>query len=184
MLEPTFQFIEKFITDFSWRRITIFFGIVLLLASTFIMYEWQTATSELTRYERTTELLQKLDKLGDSKNPKIIELSKTIITGLNKVIQNKNPSVSFEFSASLKTAQIFYALLPWLLFSLIVIILAMRGKQDDANDILLGFGIVAVFVGIVSYFIPSDLDGWLRYGAPQFLNILIIMYFIKKGQNS
>lgn len=182
MLEPTSQFIEKFIADFSWRRLTVLLGIVLLFVSIFIVYEWQTATSELTRYERTTELLQKLDKLGESNNSEIIKLSKSIIINLHKVIQNKGPNITLEFSVSQKSAQTLYAMLPWLFFILIVIMFAMRGGQDNVSSILLGFGVITMFVGLISYFIPIDSNGWARYGVPQFLNMLILIYFVKKGK--
>lgn len=181
MLDPAFQFIEKLITDFTWRRLFMLIGIVLLFVSLFVLYEWQTATSELTRYERTVALLQALDGLEKSSSPGILELSKSIVENLNQVVQSKNIGSFLEFSPSRKTSQVFFAVAPWLLFGFIVITLAMMGKQDDLKNILLGLGTVAFVTGMLSYLIPQNFSGLFRFGVPLALNLLILMYFINEG---
>jgi hypothetical protein len=64
MLQPVFDFIEKFATDFSWKRLIIFFSIILILGFIYFIYESQTANSQLTKYERTIDLVKKFDSIN------------------------------------------------------------------------------------------------------------------------
>lgn len=85
MLDPVFQFAEKFITDFSWRRLALFFSFIALLALTLVVYEWQTATFELSKYERAAALLQELETLSKSDNKDINIAVKEITKGVNEI---------------------------------------------------------------------------------------------------
>jgi hypothetical protein len=53
MIQPFFDFMEKFATDFSWRRLIIFFTLIVIIGFLFFFYESQTFNNELTTYERT-----------------------------------------------------------------------------------------------------------------------------------
>ena len=176
-----FQFVEKFITDFSWRRLTIFIGILILLASSIMLYEWQTATNELSRYERSVVLLQELDNLIDSKHPEITEVSKTIISRLKTVVENDNFISTLNVSVSPEVSQAFFSASPWLLFFLIMLPSVLKGKDKDAGNILLGFGLFAIIAAVLAYFIPINLNNWIRFGVPQFFNTSLIIYFTIKG---
>ncbi len=121
MLDPVFQFIEKFVTDFSWRRLTIVFSILSILTAAFFLYEWQTSTNELARYERSTQVLKELNALINSENEEINESAKIINSRIQEVVKKDDITSKLELSVSSEFAQIFFAILPWLLIALILI---------------------------------------------------------------
>jgi len=46
MIQPFFDFIEKFATDFSWRRLIILFSLIFILGFVYFLYQSPTATSQ------------------------------------------------------------------------------------------------------------------------------------------
>ena len=121
MLEPLFQFVEKFVTDFSWKRLAIFFSFLGLVVLTFILYEWQTASNELNRYERATSILLQIEPLLDSKNSVVVETSKELVDNLKLVIKQKDIFSSLEVSINPIISQIFFGLLPWIVIVIILL---------------------------------------------------------------
>ena len=182
MLEPIFQFAEKFITDFSWRRLTIFFSLIGLIALSLILYEWQTATTELTRYERSTTLLEKLDVLVSSSNKETVELSKLLIRNLNDVVKKENLASKLEVSTSPELAQSFFAILPWILFFLLYLPSSIKNDKKDTHNTITGFILIVSIIGLVAYFIPSDWNKWIRYGGIQLINLFLFIFFAYIGQ--
>ena len=138
MLEPVFQFIEKFVTDFSWRRLTIVFSFLSIIAASFFLYEWQTSTNELARYERSTQVLKELNTLISSENGEISESAKIINSRIQEVVRKDDITSKLELAVSPEFAQIFFAILPWLLIALILIPSAFKNKDEPLN-MLLGF---------------------------------------------
>jgi hypothetical protein len=41
MLQPVFDFIEKFATDFSWKRLIIVFSLVFIIGFVYFLFETQ-----------------------------------------------------------------------------------------------------------------------------------------------
>jgi len=74
MIQPFFDFIEKFATDFSWRRLIILFSLIFILGFVYFLYESQTATSQLSKYERSIEIIKQAELINptDSNARKII----------------------------------------------------------------------------------------------------------------
>lgn len=180
MLEPVFQFIEKFVTDFSWRRLTIVFSFLSIIAASFFLYEWQTSTNELARYERSTQVLKELDVLISSGNEEISESAKIINSRLQEVVRKDDITSKLELSVSPEFAQIFFAILPWLLMALILIPNAFKNNDEPLN-MLLGFIMFVFFVGFLAYFIPTDWSKLARYGGAQLFNIILIAFLARWG---
>jgi hypothetical protein len=180
MLEPVFQFIEKFVTDFSWRRLTIVFSFISIIAASFVLYEWQTSAYELARYERSTLVLKELDSLISSENREIRESAKIINSKIQEVVRKEDITSKLELSVSPEFAQIFFAILPWLLIALILIPNAFKNKEEPVN-MLIGFIMFIFIVGFLAYFIPTDWSKLARYGGAQLFNIVVLALLARWG---
>lgn len=184
MLEPLFQFVDKFVTDFSWKRLAIFFSFLGLVVLTFILYEWQTASNELSRYERATNILLKIEPLLKSKNSDIVETSKELVSNLKMVIEQKDIFSNLEVSVNPLVSQIFFGLLPWVIIVIISIPSEIAKNKSEAINMIIGFFIVIFFIGVLISFIPIEWNDWLRYGAVQLFNLILIVLLSWFGNKS
>ena len=184
MLEPLFQFIEKFVTDFSWKRLTIFFSFLGLLVITFILYEWQTASNELNRYERATNILLKIEPLLNSNNSDMVAISKELVTNLRLVVKQKDIFSNIELSVNPIISQVFLGLLPWIIMFIIIIPSEIDKDKSEASNMIGGFFVIIFFIGLLISFIPTEWSNWLRYGAVQLFNFILIILLAWFGNKS
>ena len=69
MLKPVFDFIEKFITDFSLKRSLVVMAFILFITMSLFIFDSQTSTSQLSKYERSVKIIEKLESI-EFKNEK------------------------------------------------------------------------------------------------------------------
>ncbi len=174
MLQPIFDFIEKLASDFSWRKIVI----VLCLASTGIflwfVYESQTATYQLDKYERTVVILEKLESLAlsDSKSQKVAE---NLYQGLDSITKINKRKLSYVSELSLEASQAILSVVPWFLFILFYLAGALRGDNDSRNSIF-ALVFIGLFIGGIGYFVPPTLGLWIYPIGGNFLALVIIAF--------
>lgn len=94
MLQPFFDFVEKFATDFTWKRLVILISLVMLVGVALFLYEAQTATTQLSKYERTVAIIEKLGALkSDNEEEKVV--IKNIYSGLSAITNPTSNPVAF-----------------------------------------------------------------------------------------
>lgn len=180
MLEPVFDFIEKFATDFTWKRLFIFVSLISLLGATFFIYEAQTAANQLNKYEKTINLLEKLNSL-DLKDERAIDISKNIYSGLLSITKTGSDPATFNINISTEIKQAFLAASPWLLFCLFFIPAYLR-KDEEAPSIVGGTMALAVIMGLGGYLIPVSWGAWVGFGIFPFgVNLLILILLMWFG---
>ncbi len=180
MLQPVFDFIEKFATDFTWKRLVIFFGIVAVVAVVFFLYEVQTATSQLSKYERSVVVIEKLESLKlDNKESKVVATN--IYTGLVNITKPNSSPATFKASLSTELKQALLASAPWLFFCLFFIPGYFR-RDADAPSIVGATIALSIIVGSLGYFIPVEWGSWFGFGVYPFgINILIFILLMTFG---
>ena len=175
MLDAAFQFVEKIITDFSWKRILIYLFFVASVMGAIVGYETYTRNFELTRLEKTTNLLKSIESLSNSEVKEVKELTSKIILRLNSITSKQESSDKDTYSPSL--IQAIAGASPWLLFLLIYAPIAVRRKEKDWEYGVLGLTIISTIVAVLAYVIPPSYSGWIRYGAVQLANVLVLAIF-------
>lgn len=180
MFQPIVDVMEKFATDFTWKRLIIFLSFIILIVFAFLFYESQTSTNQLSKYERTVVLLEKLNSLKQDNNQ-----TKTIIThiysGLENITNPLSDSVSFSLDISRELKQGLFSSLPWILVILISLPGVLRGEKDSRN-LAVGSTILGIIIGFIGYFIPlewSPMIGLALY--PILINILTFAILIAMG---
>lgn len=153
----------------------------MLVAISFMLYEWHTSSTELSKYERSTELLKTLEPLVGSKAPEISDSAKSIVLAINDIVGKSDITSSLEFSLSPQLAQSFFAMLPWIVFFILYIPIAVKDGKGEAYNAVVGFSIIICIVGSLAYFIPTEWSKWVRYGGVQAINFIIFMFFAYIG---
>lgn len=180
MLQPLFDFIEKFATDFTWKRLVIVISLVTLAGAILFLYEAQTATSQLTKYERAVNILKSIESL----KPISKESEKVIIniySGLSKITEPQLNPATFNTNVSSEVKQALLAAAPWLLFCLFFIPGYFKGNEG-APSIVGGTLALAFIMGIGGYFIPVKWGSWIGFGLYPFgANLLIFIMMMWYG---
>lgn len=183
MLQPVFDFIEKFSTDFNWRRVVIFVAIIFFTAICFYLYEDLTSTYELRKYERAVSILKDLEELTVSNSQQKLVVN-NIFEGLETITNQASSGISIDVfkNENLKLAIISAA--PWLLFTLIFIPSWLRGDRESGN-VVLGSFVFSLIIGTVGYVLPVHWPNWVRiWGYAVFANLIIIFALIKYGNRN
>jgi hypothetical protein len=179
MLQPFFDFVEKFATDFTWKRLVILISLVMLVGLAFFLYEAQTATSQLSKYERTVAIIEKLGTLTpDNEQEKVV--IKNIYSGLSTITNPTLNPVAFSTNISIELKQALLAAAPWLLLCLFFIPGYSKEIKDSA--VVCGTIVLALIMGMGGYFMPIEWGSWIGFGLyPIGGNLLIFILLTRYG---
>ena len=85
-MEALFQFFEKLVTQFSWRRLGMALTLLAIIFVGFTVYESYTAAFRLGRIERTARVLEALVRLEANEtlyqNPALTEAHRELVDRL------------------------------------------------------------------------------------------------------
>ncbi len=180
MLQPVFDFIEKFATDFTWKRLVILISLVTLIGAILFLYEAQTATTQLSKYERSVSIIEKLESINlETEESK--RVASNIYSGLSQLTEPYSDPATFSASISMEMKQALLAAAPWLLFCLFFIPGYFKGNED-APSIIGGTIGIAFIMGLGGYLIPVSWSSWVSYGLYPFgANLLLFMLLMWHG---
>ncbi|UPT76676.1 hypothetical protein MN086_06365 [Sulfurovum sp. XGS-02] len=180
MFQPLVDVMEKFITDFSWKRIIILLGFLSLIFLAFTLYELQTATSQLSKYERTVVLLEKLSSLKQDNNSSKIIIDH-IYSGLETINNPISNSINHSINLSRELKQALIASLPWILMFIAFIPGALRG-DSKARNIVLGTAVFTCLIGIGGYNLPMKWGNTINFILyPILINFMLFVLLVLKG---
>lgn len=175
-MQPIFDFLEKFITDFNWKRVSLLIFLIVFIIISYFLYE-QTFFSQISKIEKVTLILKDLE------NIKITEENKSIINDIYSKIEyilnsDKNLfdflqkiNLSVEFNNAILNSS------PWILLLLIFIPRILK-KKDDINA-LIGLCFFIFITGFIGYFLPNK--NFLLYAIiSNVLLFIILILFAKK----
>lgn len=146
MINPLFDFFEKLITQFTWRRLIFIVTIFFISFGSLIMYETYTSHFRLNRIKHSTNLLKELTTLSPeiqkSNNKNISKIFKGLTNDLNVYINHKITP----FDIPTWILKMLAATAPWIIFSILIILV----DSSDIKNAIIGTLIVAipsVFIG-------------------------------------
>jgi len=174
MLQPVFDFLERLITEFTWRRLAL---VTLLLVSTvtgFILYELYTGHFTLGKLTESAELLdtlteqhEQVTKTGDKNLIAIHE-------SLTNSLKEQNDGITLVFNMPEWSLKALAALAPWML----VIILAMLSDPNGIWNMLGGFVIFVTPVLIIAALLPTWQPWWINYILIPFALCVVPGFFL------
>ena len=175
MLQPIFDFIEKLASDFSWRKVVILVCLMFAIGLFWLAYEAQTATYQLTKYERTVAILEKLETLTLN-NAKSKQVAENIYSGLDSVTKVSEYQLSFINGLSLEARQAFLSASPWALLALFFVPKAFRRDTEAMNSIW-ALAFLGLLMGGIGYFVPTRWGAWIYPLGGNFLLLVALAWY-------
>ena len=188
MLDPLFQYLDKIVTDFSWKRIGLLLFITIYLIFMFLLFEQNTSYFMISRLERSTSLLKELHELNDNHILSGDKELEAIFNGIKRELLSSSDQSSFILDINPIILKGLAGAAPWILIALAYIPGIFR-KEKDSSDALFGMFIFAVIFGGIGMLIPSSLGyniNYLLYPIGHFLLavIAILIWQSKKKSKS
>lgn len=174
MLQPIFEYFEKLIEQFTWKRLLFTFIMLFTVCSFLVVYENYTGHFKLSRIESTINVLSKGTALPDH----ITEESKAAFSKVLKAssaeLQEFAEGNATPFSIHPNVLKGLAALAPWaILLSLFVLI----GSEDN-RMVTGGILMVAIPFSLIGAFLPNFEHTWLNYWVYPIVHCAIVMFFI------
>jgi len=185
VLQPVFDWIEKFITDFSWKRLVLLILLILFVTASFMIYESLTSSFQLAKYERTVQLLIEMEKLSESDDDMVKSIKDNIAHGLHQATSKVNIGMVFEAPNARRILQALVASSIWIIVILANIPGTLRGEEKSL-DLMLGCCVIGIFVAVGAILIPPTWPRWISVGLyPVIINvgILTIAYYFGSRKN-
>ena len=181
MLQPFFDFLEKWITDFTWKRPMILVGLFASVLVAFYAWEASTSTFQLQKYERTVDILEKLSHLK-TLEPEELFVKKQVVNGLQAITETRDTFLFVGFELSEALTQAFWGSLIWLIFVIAMLPEFLKGKEGSSASL---FGALIIFfaVALLAYFVPTEWPKWIFPICFNVLLIGILMLYGNKGKS-
>jgi|GEM_PF-2391570 len=180
MLDPVFNFFDKLIDQFSWKRLIFVVSLLCLFIVGVIVFESYTGHFRLTRIEKTLDLIAKFNALP----PELMQQSKEDISGatkgLAKDIDAFTNGNATPFSIDTASLKIIAALAPWLLFAAVLPIVS---GTESTRATIGGILMCAIPAAGIGYFLPSYEKAWINYLGFPFGYFVVSVYLVMSSQN-
>lgn len=158
-INPIFDFFNKLIDEFTWKRFILTMCIPCLFFLCIIAYENYTGTFRLNKIEKILNLIQQAEKLS----PTIFQEGKPSITNAFKTISSeiemfaKGTGTAFSIHPNILKG--LAAFTPWLFLLLVFHLLG----SEDIHRITGGLLIFAIIFSVIGAFLPSFQLSWINY---------------------
>jgi hypothetical protein len=175
MFDSFFNFLEKFVSDFSWRRLITFLLFLLLIIGALLLYDKYTDNSRLNKIERSTALLKELASLHNqiAQDSTLLPIYLDTTKRLHEIV-NEHTTMPAWLYIILKG---FFGALPWLICVFAILPSVKRG--DNPPNTILGAGAFAVIFGVIGMFIPDFGNSYISfayYPIGHFLIVATLLY--------
>lgn len=181
MLDNVFAFFEKLVINFTWTRLTLVAGILLLFAGGTVTFEFYTGHFRLNRIEREVKILdqlidisKKIENTGKADPVRLAydRLSRQITPDSDPLSLQLGPLPDFP-------SRIVWASIPWFALGLLVLITTKSGRWSAISGMLV---IAAPFIA-VGVSLPDNWDfRILRYVYPwvTMLAVVVAIFVIQR----
>ncbi|KAF0142939.1 MAG: hypothetical protein FD122_205 [Stygiobacter sp.] len=172
MFESIFNFLDKIITDFSWRRLLTFVAFFMLLGAIVFIAESYTNYFSLNKLEKETFLLKEIamlkPKIENDSTLKIIYVSLT--KELDHLVNNESstPSINPMF------LRFFAGAFPWILLTIAFVPGFKRGTTTSST--LVGGIIFIIIFGGAGLLLPSSWGSTIHYIIYPLGHFLIVAF--------
>jgi len=174
MLEPIFQFFEKLIDQFSWRRLIFASTLVLGTILCVVAFESYTGKFRLQRIDRVITLVEHANRLGPLLNTSSRGNLAIALSSATAELAAFTENDTTPFSLDPKILKGLAALAPWALFMVLLPIVSPGGNKSAVAGIL----IVAIPFAIIGGFLPDSRYSWLNYILYPIAHFAIIVFLI------
>lgn len=177
--------IEKFVTDFSGRRLAIWFGVVALVVGVAAGYEWYTNQFRLARMSDQVTMLERLQEL---RQRNAMDEDSTLVTIYERIRADLKSSVErppLMPGLPPRWVQALIALAPWVVLALLFVGVPTFRPDDGVGQLLAGMLMIAVpFAAVGALLPPSWPELITRFLYPVGGSIVIFVVAAARGGSS
>jgi hypothetical protein len=182
--EAVVQFLEKLITQFTWRRFSLALIIIFLLASLAFLFETYTGYFRLNKIERETKLLMQLTELSqktrEENNDKLTNLSHSVIEEFEVYINHRFPVLAFNLHPAILKAVA--AAFPWVLMFFFFFISGPTQKEAFFGTLVIAIFFIGIGVALPSYVNSSINYFWYPIGHFLFIVLAVVIWQKRKAK--
>jgi len=178
MLDPVFTFIEKLIEQFSWKRLLFVISLLGLFMTGLIIFESYTGHFRLARIDKSADIIVKLNTLPPDISQQSKEILASATKGIAKDIDGFTNGNSTPFSIHKDSLKVIAALVPWLIFAVLLSLAGGNGTAAALGAIIL----FALFSGLIGYFLPLFEREWINYVAYPFGFCFLMVWLVVMWQ--
>jgi len=174
MIQSSFDFLEKFISDFTWKKFILLFSLILIVFIGVSIYEIYTSSFQLGKLERSINAINNINKVKDlkkSEKAKLSLLRRIILDKLYNINSNKN--TNFDYSTFGYIIQALVMASPYLIAILYLLPSHIKGDTENKNMIL-GLFIFTVPMAIIGFLLPTEWGAKLNL---IFIPLLVNLFF-------
>lgn len=182
MFASIFNFLDKIITDFSWRRLITFITFFLIIGATIFIAESYTNYLALNKLEKEIMLLKEISQIKTK-----IDNDSTLINiyeGLTKDLAHLVNRRSNFPSINSYVLRFLVGSVPWILMTLAFIPGFKRG-DTQSNTIVGGIIFIIIFGGL-GLLIPTSWGStvhYIVYPIGSFLIVMSILMILQSKKN-
>ena len=159
MLTPVFDFFEKLIDQFSWRRLVFSAFLLLSVGICIVAYERYTGAFRLQKIDRVIALAERASSLGATLNQESRRnIDAAIINATGELAEFMSDNTT-AFSLDPRVLKGLAAFAPWL--SLIIIF--PLASPEGTKQAIAGVLAVAVPFAVLGAFLPDSRFAWVNY---------------------
>ena len=189
MFGSLFDLLAKVFGDFSWRRLFGLAGLLAALALGLSAFELYTSNFRLSRLERATAVLERLNSLAkdtSGQSTEIAALRHQLERELSDALSTSSRLAALRQSAAAFRVSRGFAVYvagaaPFLLLALVFFLGSGSTRREDALA-WLGAGFFGLVIGWLGVLIPIR-AGWFNFGVfplGAFLFVMLLVYLYSK----
>ena len=175
---------EKIITDFSWRRIGVIFGALLVVGFILFIYESYTQTFSLEKIDKQISLLERLYIIeSENKSATDPELKDAFVNIKNRL----NQSIGERGSLLAIPEWLIKFVSAFIGWTIVGCIFWLAMDKDEKKNVILGMSVLALPLCFLSAIVPT-IAGWFNYIIVPILQIFLVLGLVafigKKPKNA
>jgi len=182
-VEHIIKFLDKLITQFTWRRLFFVLTLLFLVIVCLTIFELYTSHFRLSRLERSATLLSALleqsEQVGKTDNKSISEIHEQLVTELKASIGG----TTTELSVPTWVLKAGASIVPWLLLGVIMYFVT----DDGFSTVIGGMLMITIPVAFIGAIIPDFESQWINYLAypiGAFALIMVPMFLYGQRESS
>jgi hypothetical protein len=180
MINPVFDFFEKLLEQFTWRRLIFVLILSFLAIASLVTYETYTGHFRLKRIEQSTNLLHKLTALSPeikrSEDNASSDIFKALINDLDLFVNHRTTP----FSVPIWLLKLLASVLPWILISTLFLV----GDSKNSKNAVVGLLLAAIPCSVIGALLPNFTYQIFNYLIYPFTSTFIVMTAIKTWQKN
>lgn len=151
MVGSVVQFFEKLITDFSWRRLGLLAGMVVLTGSALALFEWYTQTLHTSRLDREAALIERVIALDRAIGANADQDLQVAVKSLKVRVREIGQPTTNGVVLARRWEKVGYSLIPWLVLAFLMFLSSSAG----AGNAILGISIFAIPLVVINEYLPD-----------------------------